>query len=58
MTVSMHTLPDDPKHLKTLILEIAAEHTALEEAVDEHETLIAEQETEISKRLMNPILFA
>ena len=47
MTVSMHTLPDDPKHLKTLILEIAAEHTALEEAVDEHETLIAEQETEI-----------
>lgn len=48
MTVSTHTLPDDPKHLKALIEKIAAEHTALEEAVDGHETLIAEQEAEIT----------
>ncbi len=51
----MHTLPDDPEHLKTLIMEIAAKHTVLEECVEkkgaalsERENLIAEQEAEIT----------
>lgn len=48
MTLSMLTLPDDPKDLKTLIMEVAAKHTVLEETVDERETLIAEQAAEIT----------
>lgn len=48
MTFAKPTLPDDPEQLKTLVMEIAASHTTLEEAVSEKETMLEEQEIEIS----------
>ncbi len=48
MTFAMPTLPDDPEQLKTLVMEIAASHTTLEETVEEKESILQEQELELS----------
>lgn len=51
MTVSKPTLPNDPEELKTLVMEIAASHTTLEDAVVEKDAALLEQEAEISHLL-------